>query len=126
MENCKGGSLFNEINTNGPFGEDYTAYVIYQLFSAIRYYNELNIIHRDLKPENVLISNKNKINNFPNIKICDFAMSKIAEKQSVQNKVVGSIYYVAPEVLNQKYNEKCDLWSCGVIMYCLLSKRVQF
>ena len=126
MENCKGGSLFNEINTNGPFGEDYTAYVMYQLFSAIRYYNELNIIHRDLKPENVLISNKNKINNFPNIKICDFAMSKIAEKQSVQNKVVGSIYYVAPEVLNQKYNEKCDLWSCGVIMYCLLSKRVPF
>ena len=53
-------------------------------------------------------------------------MSKIVEKQSVQDKVVGSIYYVGPEVLNKNYNEKCDLWSCGVIMYFLLSKRIPF
>ena len=128
-EHCKGGSLYQEIQTKGPFPEDYTAYVMYQLFSAIRYYNELNIIHRDLKPENILISNKNKLNNFPNIKICDFAMSKIVEKPTLQDKVegtIGSIYYVAPEVLNKNYNEKCDLWSCGVIMYFLLSKRVPF
>ena len=126
MEHCKGGSLLKEILTYGPFNEDYTAYVMYQLFSAINYYNGLNIIHRDLKPENVLIANKNKNNNYPNIKICDFGISKIVEKQEVQNKVVGSIYYVAPEVLNKNYNEKCDLWSCGVIMYFLLTKRVPF
>ena len=126
MEHCKGGSLFKEIMTNGPFDETYTAYVLYQLFSAIHYYNSLNIIHRDLKPENVLIANKNKTNNYPNIKICDFGMSKIVEKQSMQNKVVGSLYYVAPEVLNKNYNEKCDLWSCGVIMYFLLTKKVPF
>ena len=60
MENCKGGSLFKEIEKNGPFNENYTAYVMYQLFSAIHYYNGLNIIHRDLRPENILIANKNK------------------------------------------------------------------
>jgi calcium-dependent protein kinase len=86
----------------------------------------LNIIHRDLKPENILIANKNKGNNFPNIKICDFGMSKIVEKQVSQSSVVGSLYYVAPEVLNKNYNEKCDLWSCGVIMYFILSKRFPF
>ena len=126
MENCKGGSLFDEISLNGPFNEDYASYIMYQLFSAIRYYNGLNIIHRDLKPENILIANKNKSNNFPNIKICDFGMSKIVEKQVSQSSVVGSLYYVAPEVLNKNYNEKCDLWSCGVIMYFILSKRFPF
>ena len=126
MEHCKGGSLFKEIMTNGPFDETYTAYVMYQLFSAIHYYNGLNIIHRDLKPENILIANKNKINNYPNIKICDFGMSKIVSKDSSEKSVVGSLYYVAPEVLNKNYNEKCDLWSCGVIMYFLLTKKVPF
>ena len=126
MEHCKGGSLFKEIMTNGPFDEPYTAYVMYQIFSAIHYYNGLNIIHRDLKPENILIANKNKTNNYPNIKICDFGISKIAPKQTSQKSVVGSLYYVAPEVLNKNYNEKCDLWSCGVIMYFLLAKKVPF
>ena len=126
MEHCKGGSLFQETLKNGPFDESYTAYVMYQLFSAINYYNGLNIIHRDLKPENVLIANKNKSNNYPNIKICDFGISKIVDKEEIQNKVAGSLFFVAPEVLNKKYNEKCDIWSCGVIMYFLLSKKVPF
>jgi calcium-dependent protein kinase len=111
---------------NGPFDENYTAYVMYQIFSAIHYYNGLNIIHRDLKPENILIAYKNKSNNYPNIKICDFSMSKMVSKQSSEKTVVGSLYYVAPEVLNKNYNEKCDLWSCGVIMYFLLTKKVPF
>ena len=126
MENCKEGSLYNEIMKSGPFDEKYTAYVMYQLFFAINYYNGMHLIHRDLKPENILISSKNKENNYPNIKICDFGMSKIVENQDIQNKVVGSLYYVAPEVLNKNYNEKCDIWSCGVIMYFLLTKKVPF
>ena len=126
MEHCKGGSLIKEIMANGPFDENYTAYVMYQIFSAIHYYNGLNIIHRDLKPENILIAHKNKSNNYPNIKICDFGMSKMVSKQSSEKTVVGSLYYVAPEVLNKNYNEKCDLWSCGVIMYFLLTKKVPF
>ena len=125
-ENCKGGSLLKEIANNGPFDENYTAYVMYQLFSAINYYNGLNIIHRDLKPENVLIANRNKRNNFPNVKICDFSISKIAEGQEMQKNVVNSLLYIAPEILNKNYNEKCDLWSCGIIMYMLLSKKPPF
>jgi calcium-dependent protein kinase len=85
----------------------------------------MNIIHGDLKPENVLIVDKDK-NEFPRIKICDFGTSKIFEKGSSQRKTVGSPYYMAPEVLNRKYNEKCDLWSCGVILYLLLSARPPF
>ena len=126
MEYCKGGKLNTEIRNYAPFDEKYSAYIMYQIFSAINYCHNMNIIHRDLKPENILIVNRNKKNNYPNIKIGDFGMSKIVEKRSLQNSVVGSIYYTAPEVIQKKYNEKCDIWSCGVIMYVLLSKKPPF
>ena len=126
MEYCRGGQLVSEIKSYGPFDEKYTAYVMYQIFSAINYCHNMNIIHRDLKPENILIVSKNKSNNYPNIKIGDFGMSKVVEKNAIQNLVVGTIYYVAPEVIKKKYNEKCDIWSCGVIMYVLLTKKPPF
>ena len=126
MEYCRGGPLVSEIKSYGPFDEKYTAYVMYQIFSAINYCHNMNIIHRDLKPENILIVSKNKSNNYPNIKIGDFGMSKVVEKNAIQNLFVGTIYYVAPEVIKKKYNEKCDIWSCGVIMYVLLTKKPPF
>ena len=55
------------------------------------------------------------------IKVCDFGTSLKFKKGDVQDEVVGSIYYIAPEVLKKNYNAKCDIWSCGVIMYILLT-----
>ena len=124
-EYCSGGELFNEITENGPFNERYSAYVMYQILSSINYCHNMNIIHRDLKPENILIVDRNK-NNFPRIKVCDFGTSKMVEKGAVQRKLVGSSYYIAPEVIKKNYNEKCDIWSCGVILYILLSGRPPF
>ena len=85
----------------------------------------MNIIHRDLKPENILIVDRNR-NGYPRVKICDFGTSLMVEKGRVQKKIVGSSYYIAPEVLKNKYNEKCDIWSCGVILYILLSGKPPF
>ena len=124
-ELCPGGELFQQIINKGPFDETYTAYVMYQIFSAINYCHKMNIVHRDLKPENILIVNKDD-DEYPTIKICDFGTSRIFEKGTVQRKLVGSSYYIAPEVLKKHYNEKCDVWSCGVIMYILLSGRPPF
>ena len=118
-EYCEGGELYQEIINNAPFSESYTSYVIYQILSAINYCHKMNILHRDLKPENILISGRNE-NNFPQIKICDFGASKIFEKGKINKRVIGSSYYIAPEVLQKSYNEKCDLWSCGVILYIML------
>ena len=126
MEYCKGGQLYEEIRNKAPFDEEYTAYVMYQIFSAINYCHGMNIIHRDLKPENILIVNRYKNNYYPNVKICDFGMAKMIHKNQDENKFVGTIYYVAPEVIQKKYNEKCDLWSCGVIMYIMLSRKPPF
>ena len=124
-ELCSGGELFQEIIDKGPFNENYSAYVMYQILSAINYCHNMKIIHRDLKPENILIVDRDR-NSYPRIKICDFGTSKMFEKGAVQKKLVGSSYYIAPEVLRKRYDEKCDIWSCGVILYILLSGRPPF
>ena len=124
-ELCPGGELFQQIIDRGPFDEKYSAFIMYQLFSAINYCHKMHIVHRDLKPENILIVDKDR-NGYPIIKVCDFGTSKIFQKGRAERKLVGSSYYIAPEVLSKHYNEKCDLWSCGVIMYILLSARPPF
>ncbi len=123
-ELCSGGELFNEIIDRGPFDEKQSSYIMYQIFSAVNYCHNMSIIHRDLKPENILIVKREK--NLLRIKICDFGTSKIHDRGTIQKKIVGSSYYIAPEILDKKYNEKCDLWSCGVILYILLCARPPF
>ena len=122
-EYCDGGELFEYVNDT-HFTEAQVAYIMYQLFSAINYCHKMKIIHRDLKPENILITKNNF--NFIDIKICDFGTSQIFKKGDIQKETIGSLYYVAPEVIKKKYNFKCDLWSCGVIMYILLTQRLPF
>ena len=100
------------------------AYIMYQLFLGLNYCHKMKIIHRDLKPENILLT-KNE-DYYLRIKICDFGTSQIFKKGDVQKDIVGSLFYMAPEVIQQKYNFKCDLWSCGVIMYILLTNRLPF
>ena len=123
-ELCSEGELYDEIEKNSIFSEKKASYIIYQVLSAINYCHKMNIIHRDLKPENILIVKREK--NLLRIKICDFGTSKIHDRGTIQKKIVGSSYYIAPEILDKKYNEKCDLWSCGVILYILLSARPPF
>ena len=103
MEYCRGGNFISEIKNFAPFDEKYAAYIMYQILSAINYCHNMNIIHRDLKPENIMIVNKNRYN-YPNIKIGDIGMSKMAEKHAFQNKIVGTIYNIAPEVIKKNYN----------------------
>ncbi len=120
-ELCSGGELFDEIINKGPFPEDEAAYVLYQIMHAVNYFHKMKIIHRDLKPENILITGYED-NGYPFVKICDFGTAKLFEKGKIERTLCGSSYYVAPEVLNQNYNEKCDIWSCGVILYIMLCK----
>lgn len=117
-EFCKHGELFDKIVKEGPFNEEFSSYIMYQIFNAVFYVHSMNILHRDLKPENILIEREEK--HGIKIKIIDFGTAKIFEKNKVERKIIGSSYYIAPEVLSKSYNEKCDLWSCGVIMYILL------
>ena len=124
-EYCPNGELYNEIVNKGKLDEGKTAFIMNQLFKAILYCHSQNVIHRDLKPENIMIT-KRESNGCLQVKIIDFGTAKIFEKGQSQNHYVGSSYYMAPEILNRKYDEKCDIWACGVIMYILLSGRPPF
>ena len=119
-EYCAEGELFYEIKNFAPFNEALTGWYMKQILSAVNYCHKLNIIHRDLKPENILMSKKNK-NGFNIIKIIDFGTAIIFNKNKNDKSFAGSIYYISPEVISRNYTEKCDVWSCGVIMYILLT-----
>ena len=128
-EFCPCGELFNYINKT-ILNEEQLAVIFYQVFSGLKYLHENNILHRDLKPENILISKierdlKDNKEYFW-IQIIDFGTAKIFENDKDENSIVGTPYYIAPEVLNKHYNEKCDTWSVGVILYMFLVGRAPF
>ena len=124
-EHCQEGELFNEIKLYAPFSEPLVGYYMKQILKAVCYCHSMNVIHRDLKPENILIVKRSKNGCHP-IKIIDFGTATIFSKDKKENSVIGSSYYIAPEVLSRNYSEKCDMWSCGVIMYILLTGKPPF
>ena len=127
-EFCKEGELFSYIKNK--YSERQLAVLFYQVFSGLWYLHDNKIIHRDIKLENIMISKIEKDNRTDEdlfwVKIIDFGTAKIFEKNKKEKDVVGSSYYIAPEVLKQNYNEKCDTWSVGVILYMMLVGRAPF
>ncbi|CAD8170533.1 unnamed protein product [Paramecium octaurelia] len=119
IELCTGGELFDKIIEKGSFSEKEASYVMKQIMSAVLYAHNQNIVHRDLKPENVLLDITSQGNY--NVKVVDWGTAKIFSPNQQINEKFGTLYYMAPEVLKRNYNEKCDIWSCGVILYILLS-----
>jgi len=83
----------------------------------VLYLHRQGFIHRDLKPENIIFETKDL---HSKIKVIDFGTSCAYEKGNKLKKKLGTPYYIAPEVLKRNYDEKCDVWSSGVIMYILL------
>jgi serine/threonine protein kinase len=140
---CEGGELFDKIvekatsspeteDFNGCFSERQAARILHQILSAVASMHSRNIAHRDIKPENILFETKDE--DSP-VKIIDFGLARkhhynpnhhstyervTRKNQAPMRTVVGTPYYIAPEVLRQRYTKSCDLWSIGVISYVLL------
>ena len=119
MEYLEGGELFEVIINQGFFSELDAAIIMKQLLSAVNYLHSMNIVHRDLKPENIMLSHKLNDTNYQ-IKLIDFGTAKIFDPNKKIKKFIGTSYYIAPEVLDKNYDYKCDIWSCGIILYILL------
>ena len=132
-EFCQGGQLCDYIN-NYILSENQLCVIFYQVFSGLIYLHENNILHGDLKPENILISSVEKnleINEeYAWIKIIDFGTAKIFHKTiNKKDDIVGTLYFISPEVFSynyDKYDEKSDIWSIGVILYKALTKKYPF
>ena len=116
-EFCQGGELFDQISKKGNFSENDAAKIMKQVLSAITYSHQNNIVHRDLKPENILLEDKSSD---LVVKIIDWGCAMSFKKNEKMHNADGTPYYIAPEVLEGNYDEKCDVWSCGVILYIML------
>lgn len=140
LEVCSGGELFGHIIEHQSFNE-HEARIIFKQISKAIYYCHLNgVCHRDLKPENFIMVSKNH----PFLlKVIDFGLSRTfpnsdngsltphdlnalqlpklrRQTKAILRTKAGTPFYIAPEVLSGNYTEKCDVWSCGVILYILL------
>jgi calcium-dependent protein kinase len=120
MELCQGGELFDRILAEGHFSEKQAAELMKQILGCIYYLHENGYMHRDLKPENFLFMENNKPIEGSTLKIIDFGLSCPFKKGQKMKTKAGTPYYVSPQVLEGNYDQACDVWSCGVIMYIML------
>ncbi|XP_004493390.1 CDPK-related kinase 7-like isoform X2 [Cicer arietinum] len=118
MELCKGGELLDKIlSRGGKYSEEDARVVLIQILSVVAYCHLQGVVHRDLKPENFLFSSEEENST---LKAIDFGLSDYVKPDERLNDIVGSAYYVAPEVLHRSYGTEADMWSIGVIAYILL------
>lgn len=118
MELCEGGELLDKILARGgKYSEEDAKMVMVQILSVVAYCHLQGVVHRDLKPENFLFTSNDE---HSTLKAIDFGLSDYVKPDERLNDIVGSAYYVAPEVLHRSYGTEADMWSIGVITYILL------
>ena len=95
------------------------------MVNIIKYCRMNNVAHRDLKPENFLLVSKKKLD----LMLIDFGLSfrwkknfreELVKKES-KGTLVGTAYYMAPEIFSGTYDERCDIWSLGIILFMLVT-----
>ncbi|KAK2965524.1 hypothetical protein RJ640_008874 [Escallonia rubra] len=118
MELCEGGELLDRIlSRGGRYTEEDAKLIVVQILSVVAFCHLQGVVHRDLKPENFLFTSRNED---ADMKLIDFGLSDFIRPEERLNDIVGSAYYVAPEVLHRSYSLEADIWSIGVITYILL------
>ena len=120
VEYCHGGDLHRKLKKIDHFTEQKAKRIIRQCLQALNYLHNHNIAHRDLKPENILIVGDS-------VKLIDFGISMLLQDSNqLMNSTRGTPFYFAPEVLEGKYDKRCDLWAIGVIAFEMLAGEPPF
>ena len=117
MELCQGKEVFDNIANHGYMPEKKVVNIIFKVLLAIAHCHSRGITHRDLKPENILFES---LKPDAEIKLIDFGLGRKYSKDEKMHTILGTPYYVAPEVLKGEYDEKCDIWSIGAMTYLML------
>jgi calcium/calmodulin-dependent protein kinase (CaM kinase) II len=118
LELCQQSTLYDRLmkSSNDGLSEGRCASIMKQLLTAIAHCHRFGIVHRDIKPDNILFDEMNRV------KLADFGSADWVGEEGTLSGVVGTPYYVAPEVvMGRDYNEKVDVWSAGVVLYVLLA-----
>ncbi|KAL0382202.1 UNVERIFIED_CONTAM: CBL-interacting protein kinase [Sesamum calycinum] len=124
IEFAKGGELFNKVK-KGKLKENTARKYFQQLISAVSFCHNRGVYHRDLKPENLLLDENGSL------KVSDFGLSALSDSKrqdGLLHTTCGTPAYVAPEVIGRKGYDgaKADIWSCGVILFVLLTGYLPF
>ena len=119
MEHFQSRVLFDRIRERGPFTEAQAIKILKQLVSVLKYLHIKHIAYRDLKLENLLYDGSD-------VKLMDFSLAVKSFKKKSLKDIVGSPYYIAPEVLKGKHDKRCDVWSFGVVAYIMMTGRAPF
>lgn len=122
MEYCSGGELFDHIVECGRVPESDACRFFHQILSGVEQVHKINVVHRDLKPENLLLDQDK------NIKIVDFGLSNFYKDDQLLKTACGSPCYAAPEMIAGHWYvpSRCDVWSCGVILFALVCGYLPF
>ncbi|OMJ70345.1 hypothetical protein SteCoe_31699 [Stentor coeruleus] len=121
-EFCEAGSLFHHIKKKLTIDEEKAAEIMFQIMLAVDNFHKQHIIHRDIKPENIFITDSEGMK----IKIGDFGNACHYQPNGKLTGIFGTPYYLAPEILKGDYNEKVDIWSCGITLYVLLTGKAPY
>lgn len=117
MELCAGGELYDRWYDRGVYTEEEAIITMRQMLGALNYLHWHHVCHRDLKLENWVY----KDHSDHSLKLIDFGFAKAFKEGTPMTATLGTIYYIAPEVIKGSYNYKCDIWSTGIILYMLLA-----
>jgi len=123
MEVCTGGELFDQISAHRSFSEPLAVSLMTQVMRPVHYMHCKRIMHRDLKPENYMFQRPGPLET-STLKLIDFGISQpflLGPGNATRRSMVGTSFYMAPQVLMGIYDEKVDVWSIGVIMYIMLT-----
>nr|XP_043637105.1 SNF1-related protein kinase catalytic subunit alpha KIN10-like [Erigeron canadensis] len=122
MEYMDSGELFYHITEKGRLEEAEALHFIQQIISGVESCHLHKVVHRDIKPENLLLDSKG------NVKVADFGLANIMRDGHFHQTSCGSHNYAAPEVISGSLyaGPEIDIWSCGVVLYALLSGTLPF
>lgn len=126
MEEMRGGDLLAKLHAREVFTEADARKISRRLLEAISFCHKKRVVHRDIKPENILIQDPT---DDTRIKLADFGCAKRIDGTKCLHTLCGSSQYVAPELYlscEEGYDERCDLWSAGVVIYILLGGYAPF